>query len=54
VEWLILAVATLLAFIPNFGTAAAALALFAVVYLWQRKRVSAQLQTGQSAEITAK
>jgi TRAP-type uncharacterized transport system fused permease subunit len=40
-EWLILAFASFLAFIPILGTEIAALALFAAVYLWQRKRVGA-------------
>jgi TRAP-type uncharacterized transport system fused permease subunit len=54
VEWLILAVATLLAFIPTLGTAGAAIALFAAVYLWQRRRAGAQSATVQRAEIAAK
>jgi TRAP transporter 4TM/12TM fusion protein len=37
-EWLVLAFATVLAFVPVFGTELAAVALFAAVYLWQRKR----------------
>jgi TRAP transporter 4TM/12TM fusion protein len=54
VEWLILAAATLLAFIPTLGTAGAAIALFAAVYLWQRRRAGAQSATVQRAEIAAK
>ena len=38
VEWLILACASFLAFVPILGTEIAALALFAAVYFWQRKR----------------
>ena len=38
VEWLILAFASFLAFVPILGTEIAALALFAAVYFWQRKR----------------
>jgi TRAP-type uncharacterized transport system fused permease subunit len=37
-EWLVLAFATVLAFVPVLGTELAAVALFAAVYLWQRKR----------------
>jgi TRAP transporter 4TM/12TM fusion protein len=42
VEWLLLAVATLLAFIPSFPTGIAAVIIFAAVYLWQRKRAANQ------------
>ena len=38
IEWLLLAAATVLAFIPSATTGIAAVALFAAVYLWQRKR----------------
>jgi TRAP transporter 4TM/12TM fusion protein len=41
VEWLILAVATVLAFIPTLDTDIAAFALFIAVYFWQRKRTAA-------------
>jgi TRAP transporter 4TM/12TM fusion protein len=41
IEWLTLAAATVLAFIPTIGTDIAAFALFAAVYLWQRKRAGA-------------
>jgi TRAP-type uncharacterized transport system fused permease subunit len=47
-EWLVLAFATVLAFVPFLGTEVAALALFAAVYFWQRKRGGAL--TRQSAE----
>jgi len=40
-EWLVLAAATVLAFIPTIGTDIAAFALFAAIYLWQRKRAVA-------------
>ena len=43
VEWLILAFATFLAFVPVLGTELAALALFAAVYFWQRKRAGTAL-----------
>jgi TRAP transporter 4TM/12TM fusion protein len=38
IEWLLLAGATVLAFIPSFTTGIAAVAIFCAVYLWQRKR----------------
>ena len=38
IEWLLLAASTVLAFIPSATTGIAAVALFAAVYLWQRKR----------------
>jgi TRAP-type uncharacterized transport system fused permease subunit len=38
IEWLLLAAATILAFIPSATTGIAAVALFFAVYLWQRKR----------------
>lgn len=44
VEWLILVFATVLAFVPVLGTELAALALFAAVYLWQRKRAGVLAQ----------
>jgi TRAP-type uncharacterized transport system fused permease subunit len=37
-EWLILAFASFLAFIPILGTELAGVALFAAVYFWQRRR----------------
>ncbi len=47
VEFILLALATVLAFIPSTATMAAAIATFAGVYLWQRKR--AEGMTQQSA-----
>jgi TRAP transporter 4TM/12TM fusion protein len=41
IEWLLLAGATFLAFIPTWPTAIAAIAIFAAVYFWQRKRAEA-------------
>jgi TRAP transporter 4TM/12TM fusion protein len=43
VEWSVLAIATLLAFIPTFTTDVAAFALFGAIYLWQRRRVGATI-----------
>jgi TRAP transporter 4TM/12TM fusion protein len=40
-EWVLLAAAAALAFIPSAATMLAALAIFTVVYLWQRRRASA-------------
>jgi TRAP transporter 4TM/12TM fusion protein len=40
VEWLILAVAAFLAFVPVLGTEIAGVVLFAAVYFWQRKRAA--------------
>ena len=40
-EFIFLALATVLAFVPSPATTAAAAALFAAVYFWQRKRASA-------------
>jgi TRAP transporter 4TM/12TM fusion protein len=37
-EWLLLAAATILAYIPSLMTGTAALVIFAAVFLWQRKR----------------
>lgn len=41
VEWLLLAGATFLAFFPTWPTGIAAVAIFAAVYLWQKKRAPA-------------
>ena len=41
VEWLLLAAATVLAFIPSLLTGIAAIGTFAAVYFWQRKRAGA-------------
>ncbi|MBI1993482.1 MAG: TRAP transporter permease, partial [Deltaproteobacteria bacterium] len=54
VEWLILAFASFLAFVPILGTEIAALALFAAVYFWQRKRASALANAAQAVENTIK
>jgi TRAP transporter 4TM/12TM fusion protein len=51
VEWLLLAAATVLAFVPSLLTGAAAIAVFVGVYLWQRKRAAVQMTTEQPAGI---
>jgi TRAP transporter 4TM/12TM fusion protein len=53
-EWLLLVIATLLAFIPNVFTGTAAIVIFAMIFLWQRKRAGGQLTTEPPAAITAK
>jgi TRAP-type uncharacterized transport system fused permease subunit len=53
-EWLLLAAATLLAFIPNIVSGVAAIAIFAMVYLWQRKRAGGDLSTEPPTAIAAK
>jgi TRAP transporter 4TM/12TM fusion protein len=50
-EWLLLAAATVLAFVPSLLTGAAAIAIFVGVYLWQRKRAAVQMRTEQPAGI---
>jgi TRAP-type uncharacterized transport system fused permease subunit len=54
VEWLLLAVATLLAFIPSFPTGIAAVIMFAAVYLWQRKRAVNPSASSTAVEPAAK
>ena len=49
IEWLLLAVATVLAFVPTIVTGAAALAVFAIVYAWQRRRSSTLIPVGERA-----
>lgn len=44
IEWLLLAAAAFLAFIPSLATAAGAIAIFGAVYLWQRKRLAETMQ----------
>jgi len=53
-EFLLLALATVLAFIPSPVTMAAAIAIFVAVYFWQRKRADAKLSTDPPAEIAMK
>jgi TRAP transporter 4TM/12TM fusion protein len=53
-EWLILASATLLAFIPTITSGVAAVIIFAAVYLWQRKRIANQVHSGSLGEPAVK
>ncbi len=55
IEWLLLAAATVLAFIPSLTTGIAAVLVFSAVYLWQRKRANliARRNDG-SLEVAAK
>jgi TRAP transporter 4TM/12TM fusion protein len=53
-EWLLLAAATVLAFIPSFTTGIAAVIIFGAVYLWQRKRAANQITSGSVVEPAAK
>jgi TRAP-type uncharacterized transport system fused permease subunit len=55
-EFLFLALATVLAFIPSPATMAAAIAIFTVAYFWQRKRanISAKRGADQQVEIATK
>jgi TRAP transporter 4TM/12TM fusion protein len=43
IEWVLLAIATALAFIPHWYAGTGAVAIFVAVYLWQRKRAAALL-----------
>ena len=54
IEWLLLAAATVLAFIPNLATGIAAMAIFAAVFLSQRKRATKQVDANALAESTLK
>ena len=49
-EWLLLAAATVLAFIPSFPTGIAAVVIFGAVYLWQRKRAANQSTPATAVE----
>jgi len=55
-EWLLLAGASFLAFIPSWPSGIAAVALFAAVYLWQRKRagVVAKRSADPSVDVATK
>jgi TRAP transporter 4TM/12TM fusion protein len=53
-EWLLLAGATVLAFIPNVVSGLAAIAVFAAVLLWQRKRGAAQVGVKTRTAIAVK
>jgi TRAP-type uncharacterized transport system fused permease subunit len=56
IEWLLLAAATVLAFIPNLATGIAAIVIFSAVFVSQRKRVASQIpgQAGVIAESARK
>ena len=54
IEWLLLAAATVLAFIPSFTTGTAAVIVFVAVYLWQRKRAADQITSGSAAQPATK
>jgi TRAP-type uncharacterized transport system fused permease subunit len=55
VEWLLLAAASFMAFFPTWPTAIAAVAIFAAVYLWQKKRAgSVALPQPHTVEVTPK
>ena len=54
IEWLLLAAAAVLAFIPTLATGMAAIAIFAAVYLWQRKRAISLASAGQPVGIATK
>ncbi|HXV48653.1 MAG TPA: TRAP transporter permease [Candidatus Binatia bacterium] len=45
IEWLLLAGATVLAFIPTLTAGIGSVCIFVTVYLWQRRRSTAQLAT---------
>ena len=53
IEWLLLAAATVLAFIPSATTGIAAVALFSAVYLWQRKRAGVMVKRSADPSIDA-
>jgi len=53
-EWLLLAFATYLAFLPVLGTELVAVVIFAAVYLWQRKRSNSLLSASPPAKIGTK
>jgi TRAP-type uncharacterized transport system fused permease subunit len=55
-EFLLLALATVLAFIPSPATMTAAIAIFVAVYFWQRKRAGVVAKPGadQQVEIATK
>jgi TRAP-type uncharacterized transport system fused permease subunit len=53
-EWILLAIATVLAFIPTIATGIAALTLFAALFMWQRRRAAVLMVTNPQIEIAAK
>jgi hypothetical protein len=46
-EWTVLAMATVLAFIPTLGTGMTAVILFVAVFLWQRRRATRLVPVSQ-------
>jgi TRAP transporter 4TM/12TM fusion protein len=54
VEWLLLAGATILAFVPSFLTVLTAVMIFGAVFLWQRKRAPHQVRAGEMVELATK
>ncbi len=49
VEWLLLAAATVLAFIPGLATDLSAIAIFIAVYFWQRQKTRVSLRAADQA-----
>ncbi|MBM4260243.1 MAG: TRAP transporter fused permease subunit [Deltaproteobacteria bacterium] len=54
IEWLLLAAATALAFVPSLMTGLSALAIFAAVFVWQRKRAASLSAAAPLSESVAK
>lgn len=50
-EWLLLAVAALLAFIPSAGTMISGVIMFAGVYVWQRRRAGGQVPSATEPRV---
>jgi TRAP-type uncharacterized transport system fused permease subunit len=48
VEWALLALASVLAFVPMIGTAVTAIFLFVAVFFWQRRRAAPLIPLGQN------
>jgi hypothetical protein len=53
-EWLLLAAATVLAFVPSFITGISAVLIFASVLVWQRRRALALLPQRSHIEMASK
>lgn len=54
IEWLLLAAATLLAFVPSFFTTPIAVAIFIAVFVWQRRRSPTSTKPEPLVEMVAK
>ncbi len=54
IEWLLLAVATFLAFVPSVPSGSAALIIFAAIFFWQKKRADALRVGKASVEMATK